>query len=224
MVINEPWPKPHKFIWVFSIRYFSSCEGLYGQSGPMGKFEVDAFNSFQNKHFQEAGKPVPLGGEWETGSSLTLGSPQEVWSRSIRGEVFSLHVYYVWQRWQRPIHGTRWLMRTLSHSNTRLRFREPPEWEVVMRKACHWGFWVARAQTAHGFQLVRAAEEMLATLSGKNNTGWGFVFRNLCSNELRKTNLATYISCISSSSVCGQTFYRFKKTYLFIRATFHNHI
>lgn len=114
MVITEPWPKPHKFIWVFIVRYFRSCEGLYGQNRLMGKFEVDAFNCFQNKPFQEAGKPVPLGGEWETGSSPTLGSPQEVWSRSICGEVFSLHVYYVWQRWQRPIHRTRCLMHSLS--------------------------------------------------------------------------------------------------------------
>lgn len=35
--------------------YFSSYEGLYGQSGTMGKSGVDAFNCFQNKHFQEVG-------------------------------------------------------------------------------------------------------------------------------------------------------------------------
>lgn len=177
----------------------------------MGKFEVDAFNCFQNKHFQEAGNPAPLVGEWETGSSLTLGSPQEVWSGSICGEVFSLHVYYGWQRWQRPIHWTRWLMHTLSHSNTGLRFLEPPEWEVVMQKACHWGFWMARAQTAHRFQLVRAVEEKLATLSGKTNNSRCFVCRSPWSNELRKTCLATYMSCISSSSIWDQTFYIFKK-------------
>lgn len=106
---------------------FQFLQGIIWPNGMMGKFEVDAFNCFQNKHFQEAGSHVPPVQDWETGSSLTLCSPQEVWSRSICGEVFPLHFYYVWQWWQRTIHRMKWLMHTLSHSNTLLLFFEPPE-------------------------------------------------------------------------------------------------
>lgn len=151
--------------------------GLCGLSGTTGKFETEALNRFQNKHFQEAGYPMLTVLGWETGSSLTLCSPQEVWSRSICGEVFPLHFYYVWQWWQRSIHWTKWLMHALSHPGLLLLFFETSG--VKGSHAENMPLAGLNGQSPNCPRIPACQSHRgEATRSKKNNSNWTFI---LCS-------------------------------------------
>lgn len=73
-----------------------------------------------------------------------------------------------------------------------------------MQKTCCWQVWMARAQTAHGFQLVRATEEKLHEVKRTIATEPLFYVQEWV--EWAGKDLPAYNSCISSSSICGQFF------------------